>query len=223
MTTRTIKVLVIEDNKADAEMIRHLLLRASLKETCFAFQIVLAETLTDALTQLAQGDINVVATDLGLSDSHGLETLLRLTTNHPDLPIVVLTGNTAEKQDAVLALQLGAQDYLTKDPLDGLLLSQTLRYAIERKKMDIALRQSRATLERSNCDLEGFASLVSHSLQTPLRSVAGFAHLLAERYQGRLDKEADEYINFIVDGVAKMSDTINNLLEHARAEKKKAD
>lgn len=140
MTTQVIKVLLIENNNSDAECVRHLLIAASLKEPDFAFNLEWVTTLTQGLTRLNQGDIEVVVTDLGLADSHGLEAPQQLMAQYPDLPIVVLTGtHTKDCYAAIHALQLGAQDYLTKDHLNGLLLSRTLRYAIERKRLEMRL------------------------------------------------------------------------------------
>lgn len=137
MTTQAIKVLLIEDNCSDAEMIRHLLVVPSLKESDAVFEVEWVTTLTQGLARLDQGDIMVVVTDLYLPDSHGLGAPQQLIEKYPDLPIIVLTGNpTQDYHAAIRALQVGVQDYLTKDHLDGLLLSRTIHYAIERKRLE---------------------------------------------------------------------------------------
>ncbi len=71
-------------------------------------------------------------------------------------------------------------------------------------------------LESSNRDLARFAYVASHDLQEPLRMVGCFVELLAERYRGRLDQQADEYIRFAVEGVSRMRDMIQGLLEYSR-------
>jgi light-regulated signal transduction histidine kinase (bacteriophytochrome) len=85
-----------------------------------------------------------------------------------------------------------------------------------RKRAEEKLRVIAADLDRSNKDLQQGASIASHDLQEPLRMVAMYTQLLAERYEGQLDVKARQYIGHAVDWAIRMQRLVNDLLTYSR-------
>ncbi|MDX2104429.1 MAG: diguanylate cyclase [Alphaproteobacteria bacterium] len=135
-----LEVLLVEDDVADAGLVRH-----ALKDAARRFRVAHVTSLAAALGHIAAHACDVVLLDLSLPDSFGLDTVRRMREAAPGLPLVVLTGHEDE-EFAVRVMAAGPQDYLFKGETDGPALKRAIRYAIARSRMEEQLRQSQQRL-----------------------------------------------------------------------------
>jgi two-component system, cell cycle sensor histidine kinase and response regulator CckA len=138
----TIRVLLIEDNLAEARFIQEIF-KDSLK---IEFNTTHVNRLGAAVSQLDSADFDVALLDLTLPDSTGLASLDATIDRAPNLPIVILTYNNDDEL-AIDAVRHGAQDYLVKRHVNLDVLVRSIRYAIERKQAAVALHEINETLE----------------------------------------------------------------------------
>jgi PAS domain S-box-containing protein len=99
---------------------------------------------------------------------------------------------------------------------DGILVTVAIRDITMRRTAEQLLLQKVEELNRSNEELQQFAYIASHDLQEPLRMVASYTTLIARRYKGKLDADADDFIAFAVDGAKRMQRLIQDLLIYSR-------
>ena len=151
MANDVMRVLLIEDNKLDADLVRGMLKEAKKVD----FLVEVRGTLVKGLERLAKDDIDIVLLDLTLPDSIGLDTFGRIHAHAPLVPIIVVTSSADENQ-AVTAFQKGAQEYLVKEQLNVDLVSRSIRYAIERNKVTVELHSVQNRLEKINNCFLGF-------------------------------------------------------------------
>jgi signal transduction histidine kinase len=145
-----IRVLLVEDNPADARLVEVTLCRGVDVE----FELDWVDRLDDALVRLAaEPPIDVVLADLGLPDSHGLETYEKINERAPGVAVVLMTG-LDDDETALAAVKRGAQDYIVKGATDKRFLTRVLKYAVERKQAYMHERQRAAELERAYYELE---------------------------------------------------------------------
>jgi DNA-binding response OmpR family regulator len=137
MDVKHVKALLIEDSPEDARLIREMLNEVVDGQ----FELESAEELSAGLERMAGGGIDVVLLDLSLPDSRGLDTFIRVHGQAPDMPFVLLTGLDDEAL-AVRAVKMGAQDYLVKGRVGGNLLVRSMRYAIERNRLRVELKEA---------------------------------------------------------------------------------
>ncbi|MCK5546273.1 MAG: hybrid sensor histidine kinase/response regulator [Rhodospirillaceae bacterium] len=224
------KVLIVDDEPDIVEEVIDQLEDEGI-ECLSAFNAKSAMELVDA-----DSEIGVVVTDIRMPGMNGLEMARQMKANlngGRDLFVIVVTGHAGMKE-AVEALQIGAEDFLTK-PLSPDHLLHSVRRAgemvhlrqYERHFQQILeneilakttkLNETMQKLATANRIKDEFMAAMGHELRTPLNAINGFTEFLKEKLKDVEDKTINEYLDYIMDSGSRLSDTIENILEFSES------
>ena len=211
-----LRILLVEDNRADAVLLQEMLLQDAPGQ----FDLAWTTSLRETLERLGREPFDAVLLDLSLPDSHGLETITRLSAAVPAMPILVITGLTDEHV-AGEAVRCGAEDYLVKGQTDARSMIRAIRYAIDRKQGEEALRaardsaeQAKAAAEHANRAKDHFLAVLSHELRTPLTPVMMGLSMLQD--QTDLAPAVQETLEMVRRNVELEARLIDDLLDVSR-------
>jgi PAS domain S-box-containing protein len=144
MNFHKIKVLLVEDNEVDAKLVQRMLRHVQNQ----IFEVTTISRLETAIADVRKYRYDVVLLDLGLPDSKGISTFTTMHEKFPDIPIVIFTILGDEKA-GISAVSIGAQDYLVKGTSDSRIMAKAILYAIERKMLELRLKQKAEQLVNS--------------------------------------------------------------------------
>jgi two-component system sensor histidine kinase/response regulator len=209
------RILVVDDNPGNRDMLDRQLGR-------YGYSTVCVETGAACLDALRQERIDLVLLDVMMPGVSGVELLEQIKQQSllASIPVIMISA-LDEVESAAQCIELGAEDYLLK-PFDPVLLRARLHSALERKRLQEEQRErtrelEKATedLQRANDDLQSFASVASHDLQEPLRTITTTLQLFALQSGENLTSQQRDLVSMAVEGGKRMSRLISGLLAYS--------
>jgi len=213
-TERFSRILVVEDSKADLELLCDILQGEG-------FQVIGCESAAEGLKRIRERSFGAAIVDLRLPDLSGTQLLERIRSCDDQVRVIIYAG-AGSYASIKEALNLGAFAYVEKLGDRSELLQHVHRACRERVDcyalaLERAVEERTEELARSNHELENFAFTVAHDLRSPLLTISGFSQILQEEHAGQLNAEANEYLSQIIGGVERMDRMIEDLLDYSRA------
>ena len=217
--TEDISVLLVEDNDGDAYLVK----QALQERSQIHFSVTRAVSLRRGIDLAKSSSLDVVLLDLSLPDSEGLETLELFRATCPEVAVVIFTQFDDEEM-ALMAFRLGAQEYVPKDQLTGAMLSRVIRYAMERRRMDLELHRLREAADTANRAKSDFLANMSHDIRTPMTAILGFAEILLgeDDVETAPAERVDAYRTIHLNGQY-LLELLNDLLDLSKIEVGKFD
>lgn len=216
MKNEALKILLLEDNEADADII----LRVLKKEMQdIVFRLVMSK---DAyMRELDEFMPDIILADYSLPQFNATEALEILNKRSLFIPLIIVSGTISE-DFAEHIIKRGANDYILKDRLAR--LPAVIKDILEKKGINQRLYDTNQTLQIANKELEQFAYITSHDLQEPLRTILSCSEFLLNEYNDKLGGNGEKYLGFILESSKRMRELVTGLLDYSRIgnEKKEA-
>lgn len=211
MKAQPTKLLLVDDDEDDYLIARGLLSDIKTQK----YELKWASSYDEAVATVPLFQPEVCLVDYHLGARNGVEFLRHLREMGCQAALVMLTGHGDRDVD-MEAMEAGASDYLAKGKIDSLLLERAIRYAIDRKRNELALAEQARALARSNAELEDFAYIASHDLKEPLRGIRNYADFFIEDHGAKVSEEGLQQLQTIVRLTKRMEDLIETLLHYSR-------
>jgi len=174
LNNQIINILLIEDNPGDVRLIQELMKEIGNGK----FDLSYKNNLTDGMQILNEKIFNIILLDLSLPDSEGLQTLEHILAKATDVPIIVLTG-TDDQILAIEAVKSGAQDYLIKGIVNGILLERSIFYSIERQNIMKELKQSEKKFRLAFHRASFYKDILAHDMNNILHGIMSGTQLFS--------------------------------------------
>ena len=211
MKAQPTKLLLVDDDEDDYLIARNLLSDIQTQK----YELKWASSYDEAVAVVPLFQPEVCLVDYHLGPRTGVEFLRHLRATGCQAALVMLTGHGDREVD-MEAMEAGASDYLAKGKIDSLLLERAIRYAIDRKRNELALAEQARALARSNTELEDFAYIASHDLKEPLRGIRNYADFFIEDHGAKVGEEGLQQLQTIVRLTKRLEDLIETLLHYSR-------
>jgi signal transduction histidine kinase len=209
---KTLKILMVEDNRDDLELIERALRKGKLP---FVNECV--DTLPEFSEALVRFKPDIVLSDHGMPEFNSFEALNKCLQEHADVPFILVTGTVSDDY-AISCLNNGVDDYILKSNLSR--LPTAVRSAIKKrglvklkKEAEIVLIRRNEELLKVNKELDNFVYSVSHNLRGPLMSVVGLLNV-TNKYN--IDPKLDALHNLMRSSISRLDDTIKDIIEYSR-------
>lgn len=218
--SNVLRLLLVEDDPGDAEKVKQLLSKATQSR----FEIEWTDTLEGAALALSASRFDSLLLDLGLSQTTGLEGLVKIQSVGPHVPVIIVTNENDESL-ALRALQVGAQDYLVKGSLTTDNLVRSIRHATERHALVRRLTDAQIVLEKRRRRLAKlyrtaykFVDNVSHEFRTPLTVIKEYVSLIKDGIVGPVSDEQRRMLAVVEDRADDLNTMVDDMLDVSKLE-----